>query len=51
MRALLMQQAFRPDLMLSALALNGLLLTAGVTAFLKLLQSARRQGALLQSGE
>jgi ABC-2 type transport system permease protein len=47
MRALLIEHAFRADLMLDALALNA----AGVVAFLKLLQSARRNGSLLQTGE
>lgn len=51
MRALLIDHIFRADLMLRALALNAVLLGAAVTAFLKLLQSARRQGSLLQTGE
>jgi len=42
---------FRPDLMVAALALNAALFAAGVFAFLKLLQSARRRGSLMQSGE
>jgi ABC-2 type transport system permease protein len=42
---------FRADLMLAALALNAVLFAAGVFAFLKLLQAARREGALLQTGE
>jgi ABC-2 type transport system permease protein len=51
MRALLIDQVFRPDLMLQALALNALVFTAGAVAFLALLNSARRQGSLLQTGE
>jgi len=51
MRALLIAQTFRPDLMLDALALNLVLLAAGVSGFLVLLQSARRHGSLMQTGE
>ena len=51
MRALLIQKVFRPDLMLDALGLNALLFAGGVFAFLKLLQSARRHGSLMQTGE
>jgi len=51
MRALLIEKAFRPDLMLDALAINLVFFAAGVFGFLKLLQSARRHGSLLQSGE
>ena len=51
MRALLIDKVFRGDLMLHALALNAVFFAAGVVAFLKLLQSARRHGALMQSGE
>jgi ABC-2 type transport system permease protein len=51
MRALLINQAFRPDLMLQALALNALYFAAAAVAFLALLNSARRQGSLLQTGE
>jgi ABC-2 type transport system permease protein len=51
MRALLIQNVFRGDLMLDALALNAVLFTGGVAAFLALLQSARRHGALMQTGE
>jgi ABC-2 type transport system permease protein len=51
MRALLIEHAFRPDLMLDALALNVVFFAAGVFAFLKLLQSARRHGSLIQAGE
>ncbi len=51
MRALLIQKVFRGDLMLDALALNVVLFAAGLFGFLKLLQSARRHGSLLQTGE
>jgi len=51
MRALVIDKVFRPDLMVAALALNAALFAAGVFAFLKLLQSARRRGSLMQSGE
>ena len=51
MRALLMEHAFRADLMVEALALNALYFAAAVAAFLALLESARRAGSLLQTGE
>jgi ABC-2 type transport system permease protein len=51
MRALLIDHIFRADLMLEALALNGVLLAGGLFAFLKLLQAARRHGSLMQTGE
>jgi ABC-2 type transport system permease protein len=51
MRALVIDKAFRPDLMMDALLLNGVLFAAGAFGFLKLLQSARRQGSLMQTGE
>jgi ABC-2 type transport system permease protein len=51
MRALLTDKVFRPDLMLDALALNAVLFAAGVFGFLKLLESARRHGSLMQTGE
>jgi ABC-2 type transport system permease protein len=51
MRALLIDKAFRPDLMLDALALNAVLFSAGIFGFLKLLESARRHGSLMQTGE
>ena len=51
MRALLIDHVFRADLMLESLALNVLLFAVASLAFLKLLQSARVQGALLQTGE
>ncbi len=51
MRAVLIGHVFRVDLMLQALALNGLWFGGAVAAFLALLKSARRNGSLLQSGE
>src|SRR5664279_3221673 len=51
MRALLIDHVFRADLMLEALAFNVVLFAAASFAFLKLLQSARVQGSLLQTGE
>jgi ABC-2 type transport system permease protein len=51
MRALLIERAFRVDLMLEALAINAVLLAASFGAFLALLRSARKQGSLLSSGE
>jgi ABC-2 type transport system permease protein len=51
MRALLIEHTFRPDLMLHALALNVVFFAAGLFGFLKLLQSARRHGSLIQAGE
>jgi ABC-2 type transport system permease protein len=51
MRALLIEQVFRTDLMLQALALNALWFAAATLAFVKLLDSARDQGSLMQTGE
>lgn len=51
MRALLIDHEFRSDLMLQALALNIVLFGAAAIAFLGLLDSARKQGSLLQTGE
>jgi ABC-2 type transport system permease protein len=51
MRALVVDKVFRPDLMIDALALNVVLFAAGAFGFLQLLQSARRRGSLMQSGE
>jgi ABC-2 type transport system permease protein len=51
MRALLIDHTFHPDLMLDALGLNALFFAAGTFGFLKLLQSARRNGSLMQTGE
>ena len=51
MRALLIDGIFRTDLMLQALAINLVLLVASFAAFLALLRSARKNGALLSAGE
>ena len=51
MRALLIDHVFRADLMLEAFIFNVVLFAAASFAFLKLLQSARVQGSLLQTGE
>jgi ABC-2 type transport system permease protein len=51
MRALLIDHVFRADLMLSALAINIVLLIASFAIFLALLRSARRHGSLIQGGE
>jgi ABC-2 type transport system permease protein len=51
MRSLLIEQVFRPDLMLEALGLNAVLFAAGAVAFLALLKSSRRNGSLMQAGE
>jgi ABC-2 type transport system permease protein len=51
MRALLIDNVFRADLMIEALALNAVFFGAAVFAFLKLLASARRHGSLMQTGE
>ncbi|WP_407186235.1 ABC transporter permease [Bradyrhizobium centrosematis] len=51
MRALLIENTFRADLMLDALAINVVLLVASFGAFLALLRSAKRNGSLLSGGE
>jgi ABC-2 type transport system permease protein len=51
MRSLLIDHVFRTDLMVSALAINAVLLVASFAAFLALLRSARRHGSLLGGGE
>ena len=51
MRALISNGVFRADLMLQALALNAVLFGAAALAFIALINSARRQGSLLQTGE
>ena len=51
MRALLIDNVFRSDLMMTALGLNAALLLASFAAFIALLRSARRAGSLLSSGE
>ena len=51
MRELLINHVFRTDLMLQALALNVVFLAVAATAYVGLLNSARRHGSLLQTGE
>jgi ABC-2 type transport system permease protein len=51
MRALVLEHVFRPELMVKAFALNVLYFAAAVVVFMKLLESARRVGSLLQTGE
>jgi ABC-2 type transport system permease protein len=51
MRALVLEQVFRADLMIAALALNAVYFAVAVAIFLGLLRSARRIGSLLQAGE
>jgi ABC-2 type transport system permease protein len=51
MRALLIDHVFRGDLMVAALLLNAVFMAAAVVAYLRLLDSAREQGSLLQTGE
>ena len=51
MRELLVNHTFRADLMLQALALNVFYFTLSAAAFVALLNSARRGGSLLQTGE
>ena len=51
MRAILIDHVFRGDLMLEALGLNMVLFAIAVGVFVLLLDSARRQGSLLQTGE
>jgi len=51
MRALILEEQFRADLMVAAFALNTAYFAVAVAIFLALLRSARRIGSLLQSGE
>ena len=51
MRAALIDHVFRGDLMLWSLAINAVLLGAGLLLFVALFDNARRAGALLQMGE
>jgi ABC-2 type transport system permease protein len=51
MRTLLIDHVFRADLMLEALALNVVFFVGAAAAFMALLTSARRSGALMQGGE
>ena len=51
MRAVLVHQQVRPDLMAGALALDVVYLFLGAATFLAAFRSARRRGLLLQQGE
>jgi ABC-2 type transport system permease protein len=51
MRELLINHTFRADLMVRALALNAVFFALAAAGFIALLDSARRQGSLLQTGE
>jgi len=51
MRELLINHVFRADLMAQALALNAAFFAFAAIGFIALLDSARRQGSLLQTGE
>jgi ABC-2 type transport system permease protein len=51
LRALVIDRVFRADLMLGALVLNAAFFGAATFAFLHLLESARREGMLMQTGE
>ena len=51
MRELLINHVFRADLMVHALALNAVFFAVAIAGFVALLDSARRQGSLLQTGE
>ncbi len=51
MRAALIDQVFRADLMIQAFAINAVLFAAAVAVFIGLLNSARKAGTLMQGGE
>jgi ABC-2 type transport system permease protein len=51
MRALLIDQTFRADLMIWAFGLNAIYFVTAIVAFLALLRSARTVGSLMQAGE
>ena len=51
MRALLIDHVFRVDLMWQAFALNVVFMAVAIVAYLRLVDSARRQGSLLAPGE
>lgn len=51
LRAAVIDHVFRSDLMLGALGLNAVYFCAATLGFLRLLQSARREGTLMQTGE
>lgn len=51
MRAVLVDETFRTDLLLNAVALNAAYLTVSVVVFLRFFRSARERGLILQIGE
>lgn len=51
MRAILIDHTFRADLMIEAFALNAVYFAAAVFTFIRLLDSARSAGSLMQGGE
>ncbi len=51
MRAVLLENAFRIDLMLMAFVMNTVYLALGIAVFLATFEVARKRGLLLQSGE
>jgi ABC-2 type transport system permease protein len=51
MRALILDRQFRADYMAAAFGLNLVYLAISAVVFLQLLNSARRNGSLMQAGE
>ncbi len=51
MRAVLVDETFRTDLLVNAVALNAAYLTVSVLVFLRFFRSARERGLILQIGE
>jgi len=51
MRALLLESSLRLDLMAEAFCLNVILFSVAIVIFIALMQSARRIGSMLQTGE
>lgn len=51
MRAVMFEQSFRFDLLINAVVLNGLYLTAASLTFMSVFQIARQRGLLLNMGE
>ena len=51
MRALLIEETFRADLLANAIALNVIWLAAGIGLFLYAVRLARDKGLILQMGE
>ena len=51
LRAILIDHQFRADLMIWALSINVVLISAGIVAFFKLVDSARMRGSIMGIGE